>query len=116
VEYAGEGRAKYSFGKQTLPGAKQIFRRGSQIDDVLELRTARASGKPLLQPVWRDGERLWHFDVSAARARCQRELASVPAARGESERDLVTERAPALAIGPELQALAARVRARDLQR
>lgn len=109
VEYAGQGRAKYSPGKQTLPGAKQVFRRGSPASDVLELRSADGDGHPLLHPVWRDRRRLRGDTVAAARARASAEVEILPMAwrlpPGPGTPPLPT-------IGPQLVAHADAVRRR----
>jgi nicotinate phosphoribosyltransferase len=101
VEYAGRGRAKYSSGKSTLPGRKQVFRSGSPEGDVLELRGARAPGRPLLQLIWREGERLHAVDLPTARRRALEALAPLPEAwflpPGPAE-------PPAPRIGPALAA------------
>ena len=61
-EYAGRPRRKYSQGKQTWPGCKQVFRHyqadGSLHHDLLTLEGDRQDGEPLLQPVMRSGRRL----------------------------------------------------------
>jgi nicotinate phosphoribosyltransferase len=111
VEYAGQPRAKYSAGKLSLPGRKQIFRTGSPARDVLELRSARAEGIPLLSRVWRDGEHLWQPDVERARARARSDLAALPPGW---PRLPGPEQLTRTALGPELTALAAEVRRRDL--
>ena len=78
VAYDGEPRAKYSEEKATLPGAKQIFRTGGPDRDVLGLRGEALGGTALLEPVWRDGERLRAFDLEATRERVRRELDLLP--------------------------------------
>jgi nicotinate phosphoribosyltransferase len=113
VEHAGQGRAKYSPSKETLPGRKQVFRRGSPEGDLLELRDARAEGEPLLRCLWRDGERRYRFDAGEARRRAARQLEGLPDAwllpPGPEE-------TPTPGIGPELSALAEEVRLRALGR
>ncbi len=57
---AGGAKAKYSPGKQTLPGAKQVFR--SDLDglmeaDVIALATETLPGRPLLRQAVANGER-----------------------------------------------------------
>lgn len=99
VEYAGRPRAKYSAGKQVLPGPKQLFRTAGPQSDVLERRTASHAGQPLLRPVWRDGVRLWHFDRDAARARAQRELSQLPSSW---RRPWQLTPGVAVRVGPEL--------------
>jgi nicotinate phosphoribosyltransferase len=78
VEYAGRGRAKYSRNKATLPGRKQIFRKGSPERDVLELREAECEGEPLLELVYQDGERRYRFDPESARRRAREALERLP--------------------------------------
>ncbi len=67
VTYDGRSVTKLSPGKQTLPGDKQIFRRGSPRDDVLALRSERLEGDGLLRPVWREGSALVGFELEAVR-------------------------------------------------
>jgi nicotinate phosphoribosyltransferase len=111
VEYAGQGRAKYSSGKATLPGKKQVFRSATPAEDVLELRDTGSTLVPLLELTWRDGERQYVFDPRRARARAEAGLSNVPDAwllpPGPSE-------VPKPAIGPALAAYAAEVRRRIL--
>ncbi len=78
VTYDGRDVIKASEGKESLPGAKQIFRTGEVRNDVLALRHETFGGRPLLEPVWRDGERLATFDIEDARARAVTELAAIP--------------------------------------
>ncbi|WP_237213298.1 nicotinate phosphoribosyltransferase, partial [Falsiroseomonas oryziterrae] len=61
TSYAGIGRTKLSSGKRILPGRKQVFRRiedGLAADDAIARGEERLAGRPLLQPVMRDGRRL----------------------------------------------------------
>ncbi len=113
VEYAGRGRAKFSRGKATLPGRKQIFRTGSLERDVLELRDSVAGGVPLLELVYRDGERRYQFDGEMARRRARRVLEGLPES-WFSPMDL--DRVPAPAIGRDLAAEARAVEERVLGR
>lgn len=78
VEYRGRGRRKRSEGKATLPGAKQVFRDGSPASDVLALRGEQLPGRPLLEPVWRDGRPLRTFDADEARERARGDLEALP--------------------------------------
>lgn len=111
VEYAGTGRAKYSQGKATLPGRKQVFRTDGPESDVLELRGAPSRGRALLEPAWRDGERLARCDLTGARERAGADLAPLPDAwflpPGPPE-------PPLPALGPELTQAKSRVRQRIL--
>ena len=80
VEFDGRPVAKFSGVKSTFPGRKQVFRPDSGItDDVLTVNGAAGSGRPLLQPVWRDGERLTAADdLDDLRARVDAGLAALP--------------------------------------
>jgi nicotinate phosphoribosyltransferase len=110
VDYRARARAKYSAGKATLPGKKQVFRTESPESDVLELRTAQhVDGVPLLQRVWHDGERLYAFEPAAARDRARETLSLLPDAWFLPPG---TERPPRPTIGPALTAEAERTRCR----
>ena len=80
VSYDGRDVVKASPGKETLAGAKQIFRRDDPTGDVLALRHESFPGRSLLQPVWRDGERLCSFDIEDTRTRADAELQAIPEA------------------------------------
>src|SRR5262245_43850905 len=72
VEYGGRGRTKRSQGKLVLPGAKQVFRverNGLAEHDVLGCRDDQGPGRPLLEPVMREGVRLPSGRVALAEAR-----------------------------------------------
>lgn len=61
MEYAGEPKMKYSSGKQTLPGRKQVFRRfqeGIMSGDTVSLENSEMKGLPLLEQVMKRGRRL----------------------------------------------------------
>jgi nicotinate phosphoribosyltransferase len=61
TQYAGEGRIKLSAGKTLLPGPKQILREeidGIAAGDVIAGAREKLPGRPLLQPVMREGRRL----------------------------------------------------------
>ncbi len=82
--YAGSGRVKLSAGKPILPGRKQVFRieRAGEADhDVIAQAGEQLAGRPLLQPVMRDGVRLaaGRADIHDARARAEEELRRLPA-------------------------------------
>ena len=82
VEYAGRPVMKLSPGKQTRPGAKQVYRRDIEAGDVLAQRSEPApSGySPLLVQVIRDGARLDPADdITAAAHRLAADLAQLPA-------------------------------------
>jgi len=64
IEYSDEkGKMrpclKLSTGKQTYPGAKQVYRHyrnGKMLYDIIALRTERFGGEPLLREVMREGK------------------------------------------------------------
>jgi len=110
-EYAGLARRKRSEGKATWPGRKQVFRLsgadGKLERDIVTVLGDRQSGTPLLEPVMRSGERLASAEpLAAARERCARGLASLPAPL----RALEPAAQPyPVEISPALRALAAEV-------
>jgi nicotinate phosphoribosyltransferase len=61
-EYAGLPRRKYSPGKQTWPGRKQVWRRygadGRMAEDILGVEDDTQSGAPLLERVMHEGQRV----------------------------------------------------------
>ena len=87
VEYDGRPTLKLSPKKETLPGAKQVYRRrdarGSYLRDVIALATERpwgGDGMPLLSQVMASGRRLGApRDLEELRARFAREFQSLPA-------------------------------------
>jgi nicotinate phosphoribosyltransferase len=85
VQYADRGRLKLSPGKDVLPGRKQVFRverDGLAQHDVLARHDEPPHGRPLLEPVMRNGVRLPAGEVTLdeARARAKTELERLPAA------------------------------------
>lgn len=111
VEYDGNPRAKYSEKKATLPGAKQVFRDGTPMSDVLATRDEDARGERLLAPIWRDGETLCRFDLEQARTRAAAQLELLPEEwrRPEGPDDVPTPR-----LSEALERLSERVREREL--
>jgi len=80
---AWRGVAKRSAAKQTLPGAKQVFRRfedGTMVEDVVATADEELEGEPLLVPAMRDGEIVLAETLEEMRARTARSLASLPVA------------------------------------
>ncbi len=82
-EYAGTGRLKLSPGKPILPGRKQIFREsknGSDTGDTVARADEQRPGRPLLEAVMRNGERLaaGRVDIESARAHASRQAARLP--------------------------------------
>ncbi|RPI54199.1 MAG: nicotinate phosphoribosyltransferase [Acidobacteria bacterium] len=113
-EYAGEGRTKLSIHKPILPGRKQVFRQeedGRAIGDVIGRSDEVLGGRPLLQRVMRNGQRVpeTRSDLESARRRAADELARLS--------DHVTSLQPAdppyaVNISPALQQFHAEVRAK----
>jgi nicotinate phosphoribosyltransferase len=82
--YDGEGRMKLSKEKSTLPGRKQVFRveeDGVAVRDVIARDHEDLPGRPLLEPVMKNGERLpaGRVDLAACRERARDEIARLPA-------------------------------------
>ena len=83
-EYASVARRKLSEGKATWPGRKQVWRRfgpdGCMIRDVLSVTDDDQPGKPLIEPVMRNGRRLApQPTLDEARARAADNLEQLPA-------------------------------------
>ncbi len=84
VEYNNRHTRKYSPGKQTLPGPKQVFRVTQDRGFVRDLigttdETPTADGTPLLEPTLQDGRRVRPADtVESAAKRLSEQLASLP--------------------------------------
>ena len=75
--------AKRSPDKATLPGAKQVFRHvagGVMREDVLAVADERLLGRPLLEPVMRDGRSELRDPLRVLRARAATELRALPPA------------------------------------
>jgi nicotinate phosphoribosyltransferase len=78
---AWRGVAKRSAAKETLPGAKQVFRRlenGSMAEDVVAVADEELDGVPLLVPAMRGGKIVLAESMEEMRARTGRSLASLP--------------------------------------
>ena len=92
-EYAGRARRKRSTGKATLPGRKQVFRQldaqGRLHEDVITLWGDEQPGRPLLQPIMRDGVRTTELpDLQSAREYASEELGRLtPGLRSLNERN-----------------------------
>lgn len=83
AEYGGRGRLKLSAGKPILPGAKQVFRieeDDEAVRDVVASAGEAHPGRPLLEPVMRDGRRLPAGEVSldSSRERAAEEIGRLP--------------------------------------
>jgi nicotinate phosphoribosyltransferase len=82
-EYAGLARRKYSSGKATWPGRKQVWRRfepdGRMAADVLSVEDDAQQGELLIELVMQGGKRLKPAPTLAEiRARAARELERLP--------------------------------------
>ena len=106
--YAGRARRKRSPGKETWPGAKQVFRerdeRGQLARDHVVLDGEQANGEPLLVQVMSEGRRVAGLPpLAAIRDACRRELQRLPLPLrelAESETEFPVE------ISPRLRAIA----------
>ena len=79
---AWRGVAKHSAAKETLPGAKQVFRRfddGTMVEDAVGTADEELDGEPLLVPAMRSGEIVLVETLEQMRVRTARSLASLPA-------------------------------------
>ena len=82
VEYAGRPTMKLSVGKETRPGAKQVYRGNLRDGDVLARRSEPAppGSSPLLVEVMRSGKRTVPEEpISVAADRLTDDLAQLPA-------------------------------------
>jgi len=84
---AWRGVAKLSLAKETLPGAKQVFRRlkdDVMTEDIVAAADEELGGQPLLVPAMRDGEIVLAETLDEMRERTRRSLRSLPEGlRGE---------------------------------
>ena len=107
--YAGRPRRKRSSGKETWPGAKQVFRRaasGVRFErDVLTVEGDTQPGEPLLVPVMRGGVRVAAPTLAQSRAYAAAQLERLP----EAVRALDRGAAYPVYVTDMLRALAARV-------
>ena len=73
TSYAGEGRVKLAASKPVLPGRKQVFRQSDgdfDTGDTIGRADEDLPGRPLLDPVMRDGKRLIPPTADLAETRC----------------------------------------------
>jgi nicotinate phosphoribosyltransferase len=104
VEYAGRPTMKLSEGKQTRPGAKQVFRPHAGVDDLLAQRSepAPVGTSPLLIEVMRAGKRTRPPEaISAAADRLAADLTQLP----ESARSLRSPTVPRVRTSEQLDRL-----------
>lgn len=107
VSYDDRPVAKFSGAKSTLPGPKQVYRRQGPAQDVLSTRGAEEPGQSLLEPAWRDGQRLRGFDLARTRDRVTAELDLLP---DGWRLPPYPDDPPVPAVGDSLQRLTAQVR------
>jgi nicotinate phosphoribosyltransferase len=105
-EFDGRPTCKRSPGKEHLPGVRQVFRNydalGKIVGDVIGRSHEKLPGRPLLEPVMRNGKRLNTPSLVDIRSYCRTELTTLPAPLLQlREADPVP-----VAISPALQALA----------
>jgi nicotinate phosphoribosyltransferase len=110
TEYAGRGRRKWSEGKATLPGRKQVFRHcdagGIMVGDVVSLHDDDIAGDALLVPVMHDGQRTHDPEtLGRIRERAADQLARLPS----SLADLDAAPPYPVSIAQRLQTAAAQV-------
>ena len=109
VELDGRPVMKLSPGKETLPGAKQIWRTEGRCD-ILARRCEPPpdSAEGLLVPVFRGGHRLrGHSTVAQAKARVERDLSWLPA----GARRIRTPEVPEPVLSAALEEITASTRA-----
>jgi nicotinate phosphoribosyltransferase len=96
---AWRGVAKRSEAKETLPGAKQVFRmfeNGTMIEDVVGTADEQLDGEPLLVAAMRRGEIVLVESLEEMRERTERSIRALPVAlrsRGEKPRYRVSHSA-----------------------
>jgi nicotinate phosphoribosyltransferase len=107
VAYDGRPVAKLSASKETLPGAKQVFRAPGLVDVIgMREETAPANTEPLLEMVMAGGHPIGPAaPLSELRTRFESDLAELP----EAARALDSPVAPHVPITPALSALTRRV-------
>ncbi|MFL5907328.1 MAG: nicotinate phosphoribosyltransferase [Solirubrobacterales bacterium] len=75
------GVAKHSMDKETLPGAKQVFRRfreGVMSEDIVATTDESLDGEPLLVPAMREGQIALSETLEEMRERTHRSLTAIP--------------------------------------
>ena len=112
VAYDGRPVMKLSTGKETAPGAKQVFR--SAGGDVIALREERppSGAEAVLVPVMRAGRRVHRGSIEDARRRFESDLNLLPT----SARQLRDPVPPTVTVSAEAQALTTRVREEVISR
>jgi nicotinate phosphoribosyltransferase len=109
VDDASGPKVKLAADKVTLPGRKQVYRVDGDREphDVIALEDEEVDGRPLLQPVMRDGVRVGHPEtLESIRDRCRAAVAALP----EHVRSLDDARRPyRVRVSPGLEELGARL-------
>jgi nicotinate phosphoribosyltransferase len=81
VEGEWRGVSKHAAEKETVPGAKQVFRRserGTMVGDVIGVTEEKLDGEQLLVPFMRAGEIAREDTLEEIRGRAAAELSSLP--------------------------------------
>lgn len=82
MEYNGRPRLKQSFGKATLPGRKQVYRKfidGRMTMDCLTIEGDIAEGESLIAKVMKHGKRIMpSVDLQSSREYAEKQLAALP--------------------------------------
>ncbi|MBV8979700.1 MAG: hypothetical protein JO086_02265 [Acidimicrobiia bacterium] len=79
VEYDGRPVMKLSTGKETTPGAKQVFRGAAGDTIALRHETPPPDAEAVLVPVMRAGRRIHRESIGDARERFESDLRLLPA-------------------------------------
>ncbi|HVL64220.1 MAG TPA: nicotinate phosphoribosyltransferase [Actinomycetota bacterium] len=109
VEDEAGPKMKLSTGKVTLPGRKQVYRRGAMEEDVIALEDEEQEGRPLLEPIVRNGRRIREAPpLEETRAFCRRNLDALP----DELRALRSGAPYPVRLSPRLEELVERMRAR----
>ncbi len=90
---AWRGVAKRSEAKETLPGAKQVFRmfkNGTMVEDVVGTADEQLDGEPLLVPAMRRGEIVLAETLEDMRDRTKRSMRALPLALRSRGRNRAT--------------------------
>jgi nicotinate phosphoribosyltransferase len=108
VDYAGRPTMKLSEGKRTRPGAKQVYRQSTGVDDMLSERSEPApfGATPLLIEVMRNGKRTRPpEEIAHAAERLVADLGHLP----ESARQLQNPAVPVVRVSDQLEDLTRQV-------
>jgi nicotinate phosphoribosyltransferase len=106
---AWQGVRKLSLAKETIPGAKQVFRRfgrhGAMAGDTVAAAEEELPGEPLLTAAMREGELVDAEPLERLRERAEENLRALPAPLRRADNDAEVGPYP-VELSPELSALA----------